>query len=798
VKDHPRRLTSALKPALLVALAASILLALAPGAAQARTTGAPSFVRGSALSDAVGTCVVRSLPSFVAQGELSTNATVADVVEVECNPSLYGTESRLKIEDPQLFSACKGNVTWFALNPFKEAKKSIGVEAEVDVDGNATVAVLAGPGCSVAETFVTVHEEEFPFESFFAGFNVRPTQVTPPGLTAMPEVEVEDAATSSFATIVEAEFADAAEQKIRISSEELFHRCQVAPHLKWVRMNGEVLSDTPEVKGVELDNDGNAFVIAIGDASCAEGESQISADEESKPFATELTNFTILPPQPTAEPAFTIEKLQEIKGSGSGFTKSPLVGAIGETVDYQIRVTNTAPVPETFEAFTDPNCDPGTIGGGPGSSAVGPGETTTYTCDHVLTEAGTYTNEAAVMGDTAGGRPVKLVSNQVVVEVPPPAPEPEFTIEKLQQIMGSGFAASPLAGVIGLTVEYEMIVKNTGKVSLTLSAFSDPHCDAGTIAGGPGAKEVAPGATTTYTCDHVLTEAGTYTNEATVTGTTPGGKSVSHTSNQVVVNTPPALPEPSFTIEKLQEIAGSGSGFSKQTLTGEVGQTIDYELVVKNTGNVPLTFSSFSDPRCDTGTIAGGPGATPVAPGASTTYTCSHLITGAGGYLNVAVVAGAGPGEAPTTHESNAVEVTTPEPKAGPKGTTESSPSTTPIVPPLTPPPAGKKEVLAICERLAPLHGASGPKRQTFSVQTSATGIKQITFYLDGHKLKTLAGSQAKHGKFTLKINPAKLSYGAHKLSVKTVMSNPDCKPPARSSVFVRPFSQRAAPKFTG
>jgi hypothetical protein len=96
------------------------------------------------------------------------------------------------------------------------------------------------------------------------------------------------------------------------------------------------------------------------------------------------------------------------------------------------------------------------------------------------------------------------------------------------------------------------------------------------------------------------------------------------------------------------------------------------------------------------------------------------------------------------------------------------------------------------------LQGASGPKRRTFTVQTSSIGIKQITFYLDGRKLETLKQSQAKRGKFTVRINPLKLSFGAHKLLVKTLMSNPSCKAPGRSSVFVRPSAQRILPRFTG
>src|SRR4029077_19710936 len=144
---------------------------------------------------------------------------------------------------------------------------------------------------------------------------------------------------------------------------------------------------------------------------------------------------------------------------------------------------------------------------------------------------------------------------------------------------------------VGQTVDYQIAVRNTGSVPETLSEFTDAHCDPGTIAGGPGSSQLAPGQTTTYTCQHVLTSVGLYTNEATVTGTTVGGTPVTHPSNQVVVE---VTPEPSLTIEKRQEILGSASGPTTSPLTGVIGQTVDYEILVTNTGNEGLTLSNFS------------------------------------------------------------------------------------------------------------------------------------------------------------------------------------------------------------
>ena len=272
-----------------LALAGSMLLMV--GTASANRTG-------SAVAAANGTCVVHSLSSFTAQGEFGTTATVADIIEVECNPEIYGTGSKVKITANQLFTRCGGKLTWFVPNPFKKVTGK-GVSVQVDADGNATVAVLAGPGCSVGESLITAHMEEEPFESFTTSFHVLPPHNTVPGVFALPASQVEDANSSAVATIIETEFAGGSEKFVHIGSEELFRRCRVAPHLHWVAMNGRELTNVAEVTKVQLDNNGNAFVIAIGDASCAEGPSLIEADLESKPFTTFSTTFTVEAPRPT-------------------------------------------------------------------------------------------------------------------------------------------------------------------------------------------------------------------------------------------------------------------------------------------------------------------------------------------------------------------------------------------------------------------------------------------------------------------------------------------------------------------
>jgi len=264
---------------------------------------ASAKVRSDAEPPPPGQCTVKSLPSFVAQGEFSTTASVADVIEIGCNPEKYGTGSQVSILDPQLYSRCKG-LTWIQPNPLWQ-EWGRGITVSLDADGNATVALIAGPECQAGETLITVHEINEPFESFTTPFTVLPPNETPEGVTTLPESQIEDAESSAVATIVEAEFPGKSEDKIRFGSEEFNARCrgiegeeELYPHgVLWVTENGTPVPGS-EVNGLELDDDGNAFVLAIGHSSCYPGTSLIEADLESKPFITTTTNFTIEAPTP--------------------------------------------------------------------------------------------------------------------------------------------------------------------------------------------------------------------------------------------------------------------------------------------------------------------------------------------------------------------------------------------------------------------------------------------------------------------------------------------------------------------
>ncbi len=284
-------------------------------------------------------------------------------------------------------------------------------------------------------------------------------------------------------------------------------------------------------------------------------------------------------------------------------------------------------------------------------------------------------------------------------------------------------------------------------------------------------------------------------------------------------------PAPALTIEKLQRI-GPETGYTPSALTGEVGQTVEYEIVVKNTGNIPVTLSALSDAHCDAGTIAGGPGAGTLAIGESTTFTCTHLLTAAdqtaGSYTNIASDTATPVGEgSPVTGESNTVVVNVPTGEVQPEktekpadktGETTTGGSPTSGVLALTAAPSGstgvtgtspKTGVLASKTTAIPaLSGPHGCVRSSFKASVKSAGVRSVGFYMDKRKLKSMTAKSARKGRLTITIDPSTLSVGSHKLTAKITMvpasAGAKARHATRSMTVLRCSSAVLTPRFTG
>jgi len=253
------------------------------------------------------TCIVNTMPgSFMDQGEFGAASSIADVIEVECEP-VYA-EKYVRISANELYSACDKKLYWRTPYGDDDApevwteESSPSFSVRLDNDGNATAVVIGGPSCAASEPLISAHLESPPYTTVTTGFVVEAPRPTKPGVYVTPEKKTEGEEYSDVATIIQVEFPPVfAEEPVNVNSNEFYSRCHNNPKTEAIVMfDGKPLV----VRGLEegklyLDNDGNAFAVLIGNSSCAAGTSMIEASLENAPYTTYTTEFTIEPPQPT-------------------------------------------------------------------------------------------------------------------------------------------------------------------------------------------------------------------------------------------------------------------------------------------------------------------------------------------------------------------------------------------------------------------------------------------------------------------------------------------------------------------
>ncbi|WP_439950950.1 DUF7507 domain-containing protein, partial [Microbacterium hydrocarbonoxydans] len=197
---------------------------------------------------------------------------------------------------------------------------------------------------------------------------------------------------------------------------------------------------------------------------------------------------------------------------------------------------------------------------------------------------------------------------------------------------------------MGDTVEYVVVVTNTGNVTVTGGVLVDPMVglydvsivwpDAG-VPGRVGVGEQAVGRGK-YDLTQADVDRGFVENTASVAASAPGGVRVSADTNTVRVNT--VLPAAGLAVSKSGVLVGGGG----------VGDVVSYEFGVTNTGNVTVGDVVLSDALPGvvlSGVVwpdAGAPGV--IAPGETATasgeYVLSQADVDAGRVVNTASASG--------------------------------------------------------------------------------------------------------------------------------------------------------------
>jgi LPXTG-site transpeptidase (sortase) family protein len=177
---------------------------------------------------------------------------------------------------------------------------------------------------------------------------------------------------------------------------------------------------------------------------------------------------------------------------------------------------------------------------------------------------------------------------------------------------------------VGDTITYDIVVENTGNVTLTGVTVSDPVATVGACA-PVQPSTLAPGATMTCAASYVVTQADIDAGSFTNTATADSGETGPDTDSETVTFTQTAA----LDVTKSETSAGPYG----------VGDTITYDIVVENTGDVTLTGVTASDPVATVGACTPAQPSS-LTPGATMTCAASYVVTqadvDAGSFTNTA------------------------------------------------------------------------------------------------------------------------------------------------------------------
>ena len=284
-----------------------------------------------------------------------------------------------------------------------------------------------------------------------------------------------------------------------------------------------------------------------------------------------------------------------------------------QTVNYSYVVTNTGNVTLTGIALADDN-DNNNLSC-PGTS-LPPGGSMLCTATHTFTQAELDANGSPTAGSGKLANTVTATSN----EAPPATDNLEIPIVRRPELKLVKSASPLVYDHVGQTITYTYTVTNAGNVTLLGQIIVT---DNKVTVNCPPSTTLAPGASTTCTATHTVTQADLDANQIVNVASASNG----------VISSPPDTATVKADQNALLSVVKSST-----TASLSAPQTVGYSYVVTNIGNVTVTGISLVDDNASAVTCP----ATTLAPAASMTCTATHVFTQAELDANGSPTAGSG------------------------------------------------------------------------------------------------------------------------------------------------------------
>ncbi len=281
---------------------------------------------------------------------------------------------------------------------------------------------------------------------------------------------------------------------------------------------------------------------------------------------------------------------------------------VGDIITYRYKVTNTGTV--TVKSLITVDDDKivaprEVVCPAPPAAGIPPNGFITCTAQYEITQddldAGSVFNTATAKTNLGAGLSVTSAPDSFTVNA---AQNPKLSVSK------SSLTAS--FDAVGDVISYRYLVRNTGNVTLTSAVtITDDKITAPNTVTCPAlpAGGLKPDKTITCRANYTVTQTDLDASGVTNTATASSGGTTSPPDSVTV----PAVRKPALTVDK------STNG----TVDFSEGKTVNYDYVVKNTGNVTLPAPVITDNRISSVSCPAGS----VAPGVEITCTASYVLT---------------------------------------------------------------------------------------------------------------------------------------------------------------------------
>ncbi|WP_162142723.1 DUF7507 domain-containing protein, partial [Algoriphagus marincola] len=313
-------------------------------------------------------------------------------------------------------------------------------------------------------------------------------------------------------------------------------------------------------------------------------------------------------------------------------------GAVGDTIVYQMGLQNTGNVTISNVKVEDPTVTSGpTLSSGDTNSngLLDVGESWTYNAIYIVNQddidAGSVTNVATASGTPSGGTLNDVTSSVTVVG------QQAIALDLDKTVSTNSFINA------GEIVTYTFTVTNNGNVTLKEVILSDARINFNQSIG-----ILAPGETQTFTSDYTITQADVNSqiviNTATVSGKSPSDVVVDATASAYVAG------QDQGALEVIKKV--------KEKTYSQAGETLNYDILVRNVGNITVNTIQVTDNLTGFSTTIPS-----LAPGVSTTLATSYAVTqpdvDAGKVVNEVNVSGVEASPQATVLTAKDIEVST-------------------------------------------------------------------------------------------------------------------------------------------